>query len=488
MVIRSLENPRECFIIKITSQPDESESVLTYNQLLSFYLPLAVTPFLIASSHSLVNAAMARLAYPDLSIATFSVVQALANVIKSPGLLARELNVSLVDRTASLRLTNQFLFALAGFYVSILLVFGYTSLGEWFLQTVMGIHDPDVIAFAYIAMRIIWVLPIVEILRNRIQGLSIGLRRTGLVSMGTFVRLIVLALFLAWAVHNQSLTGIYVASVSWVVGIGIEGLFLGIFFKHNVGSTKEAAKMLPIRHEKALTIKTILTFFIPLALMVTLETFFQPYMQSAIARSPVNPTQSLAAYGVAWGLFMLIANPIRGLHQCSLVFLAEEGRTQFVRVRTFCLAIGGCLSGIAFVIGITPIGYWILRYVIGVTEPVAQIGRLVILAFFAYPVLRAWAEFHWGILMGERNTSVIGFAKVLNMGSAIVGISLFIGPLQVLVPLPPAILGGITFTLGQAVESIYLWYYVTKHQRSTVLDIGESPQPTPKVVSSQGDH
>ncbi|MFN2363751.1 MAG: hypothetical protein ABR596_05575, partial [Halarsenatibacteraceae bacterium] len=73
------------------------EEKINYKRLLKFFIPLAVTPFFITSIHTLMNAAIARLPYPELSIAVFTIVKGISNAVKAPTRMFMQISVSMVD-------------------------------------------------------------------------------------------------------------------------------------------------------------------------------------------------------------------------------------------------------------------------------------------------------------------------------------------------------------------------------------------------------
>ncbi len=443
---------------------------ITYRRLLVFFLPLAATPFMIASTHTIANSVMARLPYPVLSLAIFSVVQAMTNTLKSPVLLAKEVTVSLVDSDHSLRIVRRFYMGLALLLAGFLITLGYTPAGGWFFTHVMGLTDPESVAFAYAAMRIACFLPFVEIYRNFFQGMAIAVRRTGIVSLGTGFRLVVILLIALWSVQTQSLPGVIVAAMMWTVGIGLEGLFLSGLFLRRLGSPSQVVRQMPQRSKTVLTYAQILTFFLPLAAMMIMNTSLQPFIQGLVARSPVSPTESLASYGVAWGLFLIISGPLNMLHQCALVFARKPRGRDWETVRRFSLAAGFVVSSILAIVALTPLGYWIMRTLIGVSPEIASLSRWVLLSFTLYPALRAWQELYWGLLLGARKTSIISFGKVLNLATALLVLTLLVSNTALAALIPAAVAGGIGFSVGQGVESVFLWQYAKRRVTAELFE------------------
>ena len=70
---------------------------IKYQELIKFFLPLAVMPIIIGIAHNAVNASLARLPFPEITLAVFAVSKSLTNNLKSPIHMARQTVTSLVD-------------------------------------------------------------------------------------------------------------------------------------------------------------------------------------------------------------------------------------------------------------------------------------------------------------------------------------------------------------------------------------------------------
>lgn len=440
------------------------EEKIDYKRLLKFFIPLAVTPFFITSIHTLMNAAIARLPYPELSIAVFTIVKGISNAIKAPTRMFMQISVSMVDGRKSYLTASKLVWLLSGLFFIVLASLGYTPLGNWFLRSIMGLNDPDTIKFTLLGLRITAFLPIVETLRNFHRGLVISHEKTRIVTAGTAVRLLVISIFLFLAVRFQLFSGVVTASLAWTAGIGIEALVVVFGVIYFYKSPLKAAELLPSKNRSVLKISHILSFFIPLAAMRYLRSFIQPLIQSGIARSQVEPTLALAAFGVAYGLMMIIVETMRNLHQCSLVYVKPERETKLEKenwqtVKRFCLATGILLTAISFIIALSPIGYYILRYIIGVSEEVADLGRYVLISLSFLPFIRAVREVYWGQLMNKKTTRLIGYGKAVNFGSVLVSLFISVAYFNLASIISPAIIGAISFSIGQAAETLLILKY-----------------------------
>ena len=297
---------------------------VTFWKLLRFFLPLGATPFLIASTHSIVDGALARLPNPEVNIAVFGIVKSMVNVIKAPELMSTQVFLAFVDDQKSYRLVRRFNWQVISVVFFLLSLLGYTPLGGLVLQYVFKIDDPDQLDLAYRALRIAAFLPFVETLRNAYQGMAVGLVRTGIMAVATAMRVVVLFFFLSWVVAGQVFTGIEAGSIAWVAGIGFELLIILSYFVWSFGSLSRGVTHLPSKDHGELTMGMVRNFFIPLGVMSLIAALIPSVIQAGIARFSLAPAEDLAGYAVALSLMTVIVGPARSLHQCLFVYGADE--------------------------------------------------------------------------------------------------------------------------------------------------------------------
>lgn len=431
-------------------------------RLLLFYAPLAATPLIISSTHTIIYAALARLPLPELSIAIFSVVRSFTNAIKAPALISSQISTALADSRQSYLRTSAFSWSLAGFFFLILFLLGYTPLGGIFLRTVMGISSPEAISVAYRAMRITTFLPLVEVLRNSNRGLLISRERTLAITSATACRFVAIIAFVHIALRGSSMPGIEVAALSWTGGILIEGsiVLASLFFRY--GSPAAATDDAVRRNASEPTFGYIFRFFAPLAFMVALRAALEPFVQAGIARGAPDPTHALAVFGITWGLVINVIAPLRMLHNCAMVFAEDRSDPHFTTVLRFSTAVGLLMSSLLLLLGATPIGYFILRRLIAVSAEIAGDAHQALFAFALLPLLWSRREAYWGVMMRRHRTRVIGLGKALNMGTVMVALGLLFGPLRLIAPVD-AMLGAnsalgaaVSMTLGEAAETAFV--------------------------------
>ncbi len=438
----------------------EKKEVISYRQLSNFFLPLAVLPMMIALSHTGVNSALARLPRPELNLAVFTVVKSVTNILNAPTIMSRQLFSALVDSKDNYNLVSKFAWAMTGFLFFLLIILAITPLGEFILIELMGLSQGPEVNLAVKAFYITAFLPLVVMFRNSYHGMLTGLQKTKLIVPGTIVRLIALGILLFWAVRTESISGVIAGCLAWIIGILMEGIFVFGIIKRNYGSSHAAATEMPVRNDKKLTVKMLFKFFLPLAVTIMLTMLLQPIIQGGIARSS-TPVQSLAAYGVAWTLVMFFGGPLRMMNQLAVVYAKDIDHPNWTKIKRFSLLCGIIISIMILIFSITPIGNWVLLNLIGISAEMVVRVKVTMLAFSLFPIIRSLRESYWGLLMNRQTTSMIGYAKLINLLFLVLGI--LIGfRLNQKIDIEPAMIGAFAFTLGEIIETIVIWRYVCK--------------------------
>ncbi|MFW5992135.1 MAG: hypothetical protein ACOCQN_02990 [Halanaerobiaceae bacterium] len=437
-------------------------SDLSYRRLLYFFLPLALTPMLIGSTHMISSATLARLPYPELSLAVFAVARGLTDIIKAPTLMSTQVVMSFIDDRMSYQLVKKALFGMSGIILFVLFLIGYTPLGSWVLKNIIGLKGKEHIEFAYLALRITCLLPVVEIYRNFYQGIAVSLKKTNFIIPGIIMRLSAVFIFFWICVRLQLLPGMVVGSIAWVGGIGLEAIFIYIYLKWYYGSPLKAVTHIKEKNKSKITLARIVKFFIPLGLMMFLTHGLQPIIQSGIARGAL-PTKSLAAYGVAWTILLFVAGPLRRIHQCSLVFTHHPGTAGWKKVLYFSLSIGFMVSIMFLLSAVTPAGFWFINSIMAVSEELTVMVQQTMLAFSIYPIIRSFRESYWGLLMQKQTTNIIAIAKGINLGVVVLTFVV----VNIISSIPGAVTGALAFTAGEGIETLVIWYYVSSTYNSS---------------------
>lgn len=431
---------------------------IEYKELLKFFFPLAVMPIIIGVTHNAINASLARLPFPEITLGVYAVSKSLTNIIKSPIHMSRQIVTSLVDDKQSFKLVSRFVFGLAVFFFLIIASLAYTSLGELVFKKVIGLKDYQEIKFAYQALSIMAFIPLVESIRNMMQGLAISLKKTNLITPGVVIRVISISLILFWATLNQVVSGVTAASGIWLTGITIEMIFITFALRYAFGSFKSVFKNLPDNVSKRVNFRRIIKFFVPIAIMAFLARFVQPLVQSGIVRTSIG-THDLAAYGVSWTLVLIFVGPLKQLHQCSLVYAGELNRKNWQRILKFSLAAGTTVSLILISLVFTKLGDFVLIRLISVSPEITEIVKKVIFAFILFPVIKAFRESFWGIMMQRQTTNIIAAGKIVGL----VFVILVFLILAVTLEINAAIIAALSLTAGEAADALTISFFINKN-------------------------
>ncbi|TDO93922.1 Na+-driven multidrug efflux pump [Halanaerobium saccharolyticum] len=432
---------------------------IKYQHLLKFFLPLAVMPLIIGISHNAINASLARLPFPEITLAVYAVAKSITNIIKSPIHMSRQTVTSLVDDHSSFKFVSRFIFGLGVLYFLMIASLGYTPLGEFVFKKIIGLKNPQEIKFAYQALSIMAFIPLVESIRNIMQGLAISLKKTNLITPGVVVRIISISLILLWVTLNQAVAGVTAASGVWLIGITIEMFFITFALRYTFGSFSGVIDSLPDNVSKKVNFKRIIKFFIPIAIMAFLARFVQPVVQSGIVRTSIG-THDLAAYGVSWTLVMIFVGPLDQLHQCSLVYARELNQNNWQKILKFSLAAGTIVSLILAVLAFTEVGDFVLIRLISVSPAIAAIVKKVIFAFILFPIIRAFRETFWGVMMQRQTTNIIAAAKIVGL----IFVVLVFLILALTMELNAAIIAALALTAGEAADALTISFFIIKNK------------------------
>lgn len=205
---------------------EESPRTLTYREIASFYMPLALTSLLFLSAHSIVTFFVATSRMALESLAVLPVIGALMLIFRSFGLSYQETVIALVgDRFERfLPVRNFALFLLFSVFCSLGLVV-FTGLVAIWYQGICGL-TPELARFALTPTKVLIVLPALEVVMSFQRGLMVAGLKTKPVTLGALIEIIAIVLTLNLAIHSFDMVGALAAALALVTGRGCSILFL----------------------------------------------------------------------------------------------------------------------------------------------------------------------------------------------------------------------------------------------------------------------
>ncbi|BCR06370.1 hypothetical protein DESUT3_34390 [Desulfuromonas versatilis] len=421
---------------------------LTQKEIALFFFPLLLNVQMMSVSHSIINAALARLEDFVTALAAFSVAMVLHLLLASPSYQNHTVTIAMVRGRKSLRGTVFFV-VLVALYVSFMLALvAFTPLGDFVLGRILGVTG-EIAAQAKAVLGILVLLPFLTGFRGLFQGLVIQARRTGLVSFATLVRVVALLGFLA--LGRRWYAGAVLGAFGLLACIGVETVLMGFF-----------AWRCRVRHasQEERGALEILRFAFPLAYSSCLQQSVPLLINAIISRLPDGPL-ALASFGVIRGFIFLLGGPMRNLQQAHLTLVRDL--VDYLTLVRFFRWVGSGLAVLTVVIAY-PLSAPVLGGLMGLDEQTRAYIALPLAGCALYCYLYGAANLLRGWFTGEDRTRQLGRSVVYK----ILFLLLCWGLLSLL-PLPvPGVAVAVFLLL--AAETCEAWYL--HHQRRRLLPSG----------------
>ncbi len=196
-----------------------------------------------------------------------------------------------------------------------------------------------------------------------------------------------------------------------------------------------------------LTYKTILIFWIPLALTWLLMSVEGPFLASVIARM-AEPKFNLAAYGVAFSFALIVEAPVIMLMSASTA-LAKDFLS-FSKLKNFTYLLNGIITLFMLVLLIPFVFEFIANDLIGLPPEVEKITYWAFVALLPWPSAIGYRRFYHGILIRNNLTKFVTLGTVVRL-STMLSTAL---TLYFLTKLDGAVLASLALSVGVMMEAM----------------------------------
>jgi len=437
---------------------------LTQKAAALFFFPLVLNIQLMSVSHSIINAGLARLENAVVVLAGFSVAMVLHLFVASPSYQNHTITIAMVRGRKSLIGMILFMLLIATWVSILLALLAFSPVGTFILNRLLGV-TPEVARGAREALGLLVFLPFVTGLRGICQGLVIRVRRTGLVSFATAVRIVMLFAYL-W-LGQLWFSGTQVAALALLACVSTETLVIA-FFAWRI--------KLPAEQDDENSFADILRYGLPLAYSSGMQQTVPLLINAIISRLP-DGTLALAAFGVIRGFLFLLAGPMRNLQQAYLTLVRQASDSELLRHFFIKVSIGMALIMLLIA---WPLNGPVLGTVMGLDLDMRHYITWPLTACALFPFLYGATNLLRGWFAGAHLTARLGrstFYKALLM--------VVLWPVIVIPPLPlPGIAAAIFLLLAaELFEMGYLY-----RQRGQLLESrGLVPLGADKVEYRDGD-
>ncbi len=201
-----------------------------------------------------------------------------------------------------------------------------------------------------------------------------------------------------------------------------------------------------------LTQRFVLRFWLPLALMWVMMALEQPILAAVIARLP-HPKEQLAAFGITFGLALLIEGPIIMLLTASTAL--AKGRQSYQQLLRFTTLVSLFITLLHLLIVLTPTYAFLVRVLIGAPEALVAPSRQTFLVMFLWSALVAYRRLWQGVMIRYGYTDQVGLTMILRL-IATATVAIVGGYFHIL---PGAPLAGMALIAGVFTGAVVSYYY-----------------------------
>lgn len=173
-----------------------------------------------------------------------------------------------------------------------------------------------------------------------------------------------------------------------------------------------------------MTYRRLLRFILPLAVTSIVVELGSQVLNGGMARAP-QATQTLAAYGLAWGMVLFLASPLGQSRELGLALVVD--RTTLATVRRFVVLCGLVLMVGLVSLALTPLGDWVIEGLHGIDPELGAVVRTALLWLAPYPPVKGLALFQAGLLLRVRRTEVVSYATLTNLAVSILAVFVLVG-------------------------------------------------------------
>lgn len=210
-------------------------------------------------------------------------------------------------------------------------------------------------------------------------------------------------------------------------------------------------------------------FLLPLVLMIVVQEIGGQVLNGGMARMP-HATETLASYGLAWGIVTFVVSPLLQAQQLGLVLVDSQQALR--RTRTVVLAASLCMVGCLALLAFSPLGPWVIQVLHGLDRSLGQETQMALAWLALTPALNGLIRFYAGILMRVRRTGLVSAATAAGMGVS-VGATFLLLPAALIQQRPIRLPLLVTYS-GLLVEIVVIWWGYRRYVHGTLPDLSHA--------------
>jgi len=353
-------------------------------------------------SHAIVAGFLARMPDPTPILAAYSIAFFFHSTMGSPLWACQMVALSFMrDRDAVRRMlvfSAQVLLAIAWVWLAL----GWTTLGDWFYGTLFGL-SPEVAAGAReCTLILVLMLPLVAI-RSIMYALLMRARRTLLVTYGTIIRLVALAL--ALYLLSGHIEGAAIGAVAIIICIVVET-------SYSVFAAMPFYRQLDKAGPTQASYKELWIFAWPIMVMHSAEHGVNFLVSLFLGRLP-RPELALAVFSVTDSILRVLLSPLRNL-TITVQSLANT-REDFPTLLRFAAQVSAIFAAAMALFLVTPINDFALMKAMGLSIDLAAYAGYALVIGVALAISIGAAASARGFLIVSRNTRILALSSALRL-------------------------------------------------------------------------
>lgn len=201
--------------------------------------------------------------------------------------------------------------------------------------------------------------------------------------------------------------------------------------------------------QKQVTLKEQVFFYLPLAATSFIIIITHTFFNAGLARLP-NPEVMIAAFAVAKSLMHVFQSPVMMIRQTVTALI--DHHKNFRKTLIFLSLVVGC---VVFMLGMTAfsgLSRWLFTHVMGLEGQTLDEAVTMLKILFLFPLMVSVRDFFTGISIRFRTVPLITAASVVR----VIYVMIFIALIDQMTALPGAILAGLMFIGGVAIEALVM--------------------------------
>jgi hypothetical protein len=212
----------------LLSGGDSAATPLTTRAIVRFYMPLALTSLLTMGVNPLVTFFLGRSRSALESLAVMPVVAALVFAFRAGGIAYQEVGIALLGQKGEgFGPLRRFAGVLAAATTGVLAAVAFSPLAFGWFHTVSGL-SMELTRFAITPLRVLCLIPALEVVLSLQRSLLVHARRTTLISWATALEVLGILAALAVGIGVLDLVGAVAAAVALLLGRLLGNLFLAL--------------------------------------------------------------------------------------------------------------------------------------------------------------------------------------------------------------------------------------------------------------------